>query len=111
MVMKTYRDIMESGENLSWCKPMTLTYREREATVAVNEGDVVGLLLDGKDVRKHDLFNRLVEYLGIKGASSISDLFNYTWDNDEVDSAEMGCSDCPWFKTCEAMDEQYGDAE
>lgn len=79
--MKQYEKMMP-GENLSWCKPMVS--RDGRVTIAVNEGAVAGLMVDGKDLQPS---NQEIARL----------------DDDFI---ELGCSDCPWRDICEAMDEK-----
>lgn len=81
--MKQYEKMMPD-ENLSWCKPMVS--KDGRVTIAVNEGAVVGLMLDGKDLQP----------------SNWSDT-HILLDGDFV---EIGCGACPWRDICDAMDEK-----
>lgn len=103
-----YRDVMKKdGGNLGWCMPVKLSYKGKDAIIAQNEGDIAGLYINGKDITENQ-FYALVKHLGIDGADSLSDLYNYLWEDDaEIKTTEMACRKCPWFKTCSAMDEKY----
>jgi len=102
--MRTYRDVMKPGENLTWCKPEEFTANGKKVVLAINEGNIVGVQLDGKDSDNYDL-SAVAHYLGVTDIDSLSDLY-YA---EGVDSYTLGCSDCPWFDICDAMSEKFGD--
>lgn len=105
-----YRELMKKdGGNLSWCKPVRLSYKDKIAIIAQNEGRVAGLLINGKNVdfkNDSEAFSILTKHLEIDGADNLSDLYNYLWDDEEVKAVEMECRNCPWFNKCCAMDEK-----
>lgn len=98
--MKQYGKMMPN-ENLSWCKPMVS--RDGKVMLAVNEGTIVGLMVDGKDLQ---LSNQEI----IKAAKIVNNDYNYYSDWDDVhilldgDLIELGCNSCPWRDVCDAMD-------
>jgi len=100
--------MQEDGGNLSWCKPVKLEYGGKTAIIAQNERDLAGLQIAGKDIHGN-LFDALVEYFGIDEAETLSDLYNYTFDDGDIVATDMDCCNCPWFETCEAMDEEILD--
>ncbi len=111
--MKTYRKYMqENNENLSWCKPMQITYNGKTAIIAQNEGEIVSLKQGKRKNNKpkdNDYLKALISYLGLSDyeIDNLADLYNSSFDGVSVDTEEMACCDCPWFKECDAMDEEY----
>lgn len=114
--MNGYRKKMiENGENLGWCKP--LSFLDGKVILAVNEGEVVGLRIDGTDVKINaESVHRVAEMV-----NPCYDLYS-GWDDmhiiAEAPHKELGCCDCPWFGICDAMenpddweDENYPDDE
>lgn len=96
----TYRDYMkENGGNLSWCKP----YRNTKENVylVLNESRVISVSVNGKEVST-DYIKELAQRLGVYNQYE-------EWDDTyillEDGWEEMGCSECPWFDRCEAMDD------
>jgi hypothetical protein len=116
---KTFGSKMESGENLGWCKPIILTYKDKKATIAQNEGTVAGLAIDGKISEGTDYLVALTDHFGIgpaqlgeNGATSLSDFFNYEFNGASVEvEEELGCRECPFFKECDAMNEEVEDED
>lgn len=102
--MNKVREVMlENGENLSWCKPMK--HRIENVFISVNEGEVVGIRVNGKD---EDITDEKIKELAKK---LNLDYDKYEGWNDihillESDFEELGCKDCPWFDICEAMDDE-----
>lgn len=100
--MNGYRKMMmDNGGNLSWCKP--LSYRDGKVILAVIEGEVVGLRIDGTDVEINaDSVCRVA-----KMVNADYDLYS-GWDDlhiiAEAPHEELGCCNCPWFDICDAMD-------
>lgn len=100
----TFRDYMKErkGDNLSWCKP----YKHGKAniSIAVNEGQIVGIRIDGKDVDvTPESTKELIERLEIDanqydGWDDIYILLEDGWE-------EVGCAECPWFEKCDAMED------
>jgi len=107
-IMETYRNIMEKdGGNLSWCKPVRFTRGGATVIVAQNEGAIVGLDVNGQDVTlgNDNLIKSVADALELN-VDKLSDLYDYSWEGLDID--ELSCRQCPWFKTCEAMDAAYG---
>lgn len=100
--MKQYEKMMPN-ENLSWCRPMVS--RDGRVTLAVNEGAIVGLMLDGKELQ-------ISEEEIARVARIVNESYdNYSgWNNTHIlldgDLTELGCSSCPWRDVCDAMDEE-----
>ena len=105
----TVREYMqETGGNLSWCKPYFSG--DGESAVAINEGEPVGVLIDGADVApreisKPETIRRLAQAVNAQYA-----LYS-GWDDLHIALEAMhegDCCECPWFGLCDAMD---GDVE
>lgn len=81
----TYRDYMiDSTENLGWCRP--LSFDGGNIVIARNEGEIVGVRVDGEDL---DTTQENIHAIAHR-----------------LDSGrELPCRECPWFSTCCAMDE------
>lgn len=105
--LNNYRKLLvDTGDNLSWCRP----FENQGVKWAVNEGKIVGMEVNGKDVDREDesVMRRVSEI--IKNAYPNID---YT-DDDPEDilqhkAKELGCCECPWFMVCDAMDAKYGE--
>ena len=113
-----YRDYMaDSDDNLSWCKP----YIGDRVSIAINEGNPVGLIVDGEEVKPVYVgalkgYEYTAEQLEQAARAANPDYDTYSgWDALHIlvngDVSERPCRDCPWFSECDAMDEQYGDDE
>lgn len=107
--LNNYRKLMvDTGDNLSWCKP----FENKGIKWAVNENEIVGMEVDGKEVDYKDesVMRRVSEI--IKNAYPDID---YTDDDPEYilfdEAKELGCCECPWFMICDAMDAEYGDED
>lgn len=100
-----YRDMMKrNNENFGWCKP--LSWEGGKVIIAINEGTVSGIRVDGADVpttpeniksvaqRLNDCYG---DYAGWSDAHIILDCAD--------DAEELPCRCCPWFRVCDAMDE------
>lgn len=102
--MKTVRDMMrESDENLGWCRPES--YLDGRVILAINEGTVAGIVIDGADEAiTPDAIRRVA-----KMVNDNYDLYE-GWDDVHIiqDAAheELPCRRCPWFDVCDAMDEE-----
>lgn len=100
--MKQYEKMMPN-ENMSWCRPMVS--RDGRVEFAVNEGVVVGLMIDGEDLQ-----------LSNQEITRAARLVNKSYDEYSAENAtdilldgdcfEVGCSACPWRDICDAMDEE-----
>lgn len=92
--------MIESGKNLSWCKPYTT--ENGRVSFAICEGKICGLRIDGLD---HPAESDIP--MAARIANSDYDLYD-GWSATHVlidCSKELGCCECPWFDTCEAMDD------
>jgi hypothetical protein len=81
---ETRRNMIENNENLGWCKP--LYFEARKMWLVLHEGEVDSVLVDGVEVPFESLEISLDDLLG-------------------EDHIEEGCYKCPWFMTCDAMDD------
>lgn len=94
--------MIETGENLSWCRPME--HKSEDITLCVMEGEVIGILECANEI--YPVTAEKITELA-KRLNSCYDLYE-GWDDTHIllDSGfeEMGCKDCPWFDVCEAMD-------
>ena len=100
----TFRDHMiECRDNLSWCKP--ISFLDGKVIAAVNEGDICGLRIDGKDVDATPETIKMVAKLVNEDYdlySGRSDAFIML----DADHEHLPCCDCPWFDVCDAMDNE-----
>lgn len=101
--------MQESNENLGWCKP--LTWEDGKVVLAINEGTVVGIQIEGADISVNPANIKAV-------ARRINDMYsNYSgWDDTHIildcadEAEELPCRLCPWFGDCNAMDEEIEEA-
>ena len=100
----SYRDMMrESNENLGWCRPES--YLDGRVILAINEGTVAGISIDGQDLSTTpENIRRVAKMVN-------ADYDDYKGWNDvhiiqDVDHEELPCRRCPWFGDCDAMDEE-----
>lgn len=102
----TIRERMqETGESLGWCKPYVS--EDGQYALAINEGEVAGMILNGEDIKadkldKADLLERFARVVN-------PDYDDYSgWDDLHIalegKVRECGCASCPWFGICDAMD-------
>ena len=97
--MTVKEQMIENGENLSWCKP----YVSDRVNVVMCEGKVASLMIDDSEV------DVTMENL-VKAAKIVNP--NYDdydgWHTTHIllegDIREVGCAECPWFDRCDAMD-------
>ena len=97
----TFREqMMENGENLSWCKPFV----SERVSFAMNEGKIETIIIDGEEIddpTEDDIANaaKIVNpnYDDYDGWHTTHILL-------EGDIREVGCAECPWFDRCDAMD-------
>ena len=100
--MNKVRELMiECGQNIEWCKPMK--HESEDITLCVKEGEVIVILECGNEI--YPVTAEKITELA-KRLNSDYDMYE-GWDDTHIllDSGfeEMGCKDCPWFDTCEAM--------
>lgn len=105
----SYRDMMrESNENLGWCRPES--YLDGRVILAINEGTVAGIVIDGAEQTTTPENIRRVA----KMVNDNYDLYE-GWDDvhiiQDVDHEELPCRLCPWFDDCDAMDEEDEERE
>lgn len=100
----SYRDMMrESNENLGWCRPES--YLDGRVILAINEGTVAGISIDGQALSTTpENIRRVAKMVN-------ADYDDYEgWDDVHIiqESAheELPCRLCPWFGDCDAMDEE-----
>jgi len=99
----TTGDIMkEKGGNLSWCIPYTAD--GGKIAFAVNEGECVGMIVDGENVEYND---PEVIKAAAKRANDDYEMYEGRTDMHILveASVEEDCRDCPFFDECEAMGE------
>lgn len=102
--MKTCRDMMrENNDNLDWCRPES--YLDDRVILAINEGTVVGINIDGADEAiTPDAIRRVARMV-----NEDYDLYK-GWDDVHIIQCaaheELPCHRCPWFEDCDAMDEE-----
>ena len=112
---KTQRELLESGENLSWCRPyITHSPHGRISGFAMNDGDICGITLDGKNLyskNDEEIKNNMILLAKFVLADECPDDINdYTVSDirdelfDKLD--ETGCARCPYFNICPAMFEE-----
>lgn len=90
----TCRDIMkQNNENLSWCKPVS--YDNGRVVIAVNEGHIVGIQIDGVNID--------VTPDSIRSVSARIKEFEDMGDVGD----ELPCRLCPWFDICDQMLEEF----
>lgn len=93
----TYRDYMiDSNENLSWCKP--ISFDGGNIVIARNEGEIVGICADGEDLDATPENIRKIALRIDPDCDGDIDMVNAT-------GRELACRECPWFSACCAMDE------
>lgn len=102
--MKTCRDTMrESNENLEWCRPES--YLNGRVILAINEGRVDGINIDGQDLdTTPDNIRKVAQMVNDE-----YDLYEGQPDTQIIQDAEhkeLPCCLCPWFEVCQAMDEE-----
>lgn len=101
----SYRDMMiEERGNLGWCKP--LSFLGGRVVVALNEGQVECVSIDGKDLPECPETTRAVAKLV---NPEYDDYINRSDTDIILDAAhkELPCCKCPWFYDCDAMEDDY----
>lgn len=99
---KTREIMIENGQNVSWCKP--LKHRTEDIFLIVTEGEISGIRINGKD---ENVTPEIITELAKKLNESHDEYEG--WSDTHIlldaDFEELGCSDCPYFDICEAMDD------
>lgn len=120
------KKMLKEGGNLSWCAPYSSS--DGRIQFALNEGEIVSLKLDGKDVdsdvpqipfaHNATYSETLLEKVARILNSNYDDYEG--WDNTHIileargtSLKECDCCDCPWFDVCDAMDnpDKWGDPD
>lgn len=114
--MTTRDQMRENNENLSWCKP--LSYLDGKVVVAINEGSIDSIQVDGRDV-EHDAKGRhcgpcysdaTIERVARMILGEDYDFCSGYTPAQMLKGAggaeELPCRLCPWFDVCAAMDEE-----
>lgn len=100
----SYRDMMrENNDNLGWCRPES--YLDGRVILAINEGTVAGINIDGADEAiTPDAIRRVAKMVN----ADYDDYEGWTDLHIIQDAAheELPCRLCPWFDVCDAMDEE-----
>ena len=97
-------ETMETGENLSWCRPYIS--RDGSCAMVINEGEIINIMINGKDFP-----NPSREQLAALDALLNPDDADPDADGEELieilldDMREVGCADCPYRDECECMEE------
>ena len=98
----------DSNDNLSWCRPES--YLNGRVVLAINEGRVDGISIDGQDLSTTPDNIRKV-------AKMVNDDYGLYegWTDTEIiwgaEHKELPCRLCPWFEVCQAMDEEEDEEE
>ena len=111
MAKKLYRDIMEYGDNLDWCRPYV--DESEKYYLVMTEGRVNGMYGPGiKDCADCETGEEEDENLKKLAQSVNKDYDLYSgWGDAHIAMeamTETGCTSCPFFGICEAMDEESG---
>lgn len=100
----TIRELMkENRENLGWCKPYTSD--DGTVTLAIANGELVGAVIDGEDIKASALDKINLTALAKRVNPDYDDYDGY--DDLHIIRDAMHtkcCADCPWFDICDAMD-------
>ena len=99
---KTREIMIENGQNVSWCKP--LKHRTEDIFLILTEGEISGIRINGKD---ENVTPEIITELAKKLNESYDDYDG--WSDTHIllaaDFEELGCSKCPYFDICEAMND------
>ena len=109
----TFRDRMENiNDNLGWCKP----YIGQRVAFVLCENNIVSLQIDGQDILPEDKTAPWApQYSKEQIMQAVSIATNNAADPDDPDAIqalisgdakERPCNECPWFYTCDAMDDE-----
>ena len=105
-------------ENLGWCKP----YFSKNGRVqfTINEGAIVSICVDKNEIvpAKNHLSSQQPEHFSEDTLKEVARMINERYDSlsdSEQDQmilageiSEGACCECPWFLSCEAMDNRDG---
>ena len=93
----------DNNDNLSWCRPES--YLNGRVVLAINEGQVDGISIDGQGLSTTPDNIRKVAQM----VNDEYDLYEGQTDTRIIQDAEhkeLPCRLCPWFEVCQAMDEE-----
>ena len=97
-------EIMGINENVDWCKPYISD--DCRFAIAVCEGKIAGMILNGDDVAPAEINDRMREFAAAVNPSY--DLYS-GWSDLTIaldgDIRECGCVACPWREICDAVNE------
>lgn len=98
--------MLESDENMGWCKPYW--NEDRTVAVAVNRGELTGAMIDGRDVPSMEMHKPdFLEKLARRVNPYYDDYSGWGNLHIALDVMREGpCKECPWFHICAAMDEK-----
>lgn len=112
-------DSMGYNENLSWCRPYIS--EDGRYAVAINEGEICGMILDGEPVEPVINQDRRWETIYTdemieRFARSVNPNYDMYKGYDDLHIAlerlrEVGCCECPFCGECEAVNEEIEDTE
>ena len=97
----------DNDENLSWCRPEV--YLNGRVILAINEGQVDGIVIDGKYLDAIPATLRKVAKLVNADYSMYTSGQSDTQIIRDAEHDELPCRLCPWFDVCQAMDEEMGE--
>lgn len=114
MINERRKNMLDSNENLGWCKCLNVG-REQRVQVVVNDGTIISLAIDGKYVLQEVLYGAgtYTETTLEKVAKMVNPYFEdykgYTATEIILDAEhkEEPCCNCPWFYVCAVLDEDY----
>lgn len=107
MMNKIRKEMIETGKNLGWCKPMK--HKTENIYLAVNGNKIDSIFDNGKETIRGGEADKIID----KKINDLAQRLNPEYDEYEgwndthilIDSGfeELGCKDCPWFNACDAM--------
>lgn len=99
---KTREIMIENGQNIDWCKP--LRHRTENIIIVLMGGEIIQIRINEED---KDVTPEIITELAKKLNESYDEYEG--WSDTHIlldaDFEELGCSDCPYFDICEAMDD------
>ena len=107
---KIRKEMIENGQNLSWCVPMK--HKTENIYLVVNENNIDSILDNGKETLRSRKTDKVIdEKINVLAQRLNPEYDEYEGWNDThilIDSGfeELGCKDCPWFNSCDAMNDE-----
>ena len=106
------KKMIENGQNLSWCKP--LKHKSEAVYLIVNEGIIDSIIDNGEETVRTSIIGKKSDPAMDEKIKELAKRLNPEydeyegWDDTHIllnsDFEELGCRDCPWFNSCDAMD-------